>query len=101
MSRSDRFAFGLRLTSNTSDGGLLGVALSDRVTVSSELPETLGVVHIGIGEFTSELLLVDEAEVIGARSMVLQGHSEQRGVQLVLDGVEERSLGLGLNCSTC
>lgn len=76
MPRPGRFAIGWGLTSNTSDGGLLGVALSDRVTVSSELPEALGIVHIGICEFTSELALVDEAEVIGARSMVLQGHGE-------------------------
>jgi hypothetical protein len=90
-----------RLTSNSGDGALLGLSLSNGVAISSELPEALGVIDVSVGEFTGELLLVNVAEVVRARGVILQGHSEQGSVQLRFDSVEESSLRLRPDCSYC
>lgn len=62
------------------------------MAVGGEGPESIGVVNIGVGDRSGELLLVNVAEVKGARGTVLESHSEQRLVETVLDGVEESCL---------
>lgn len=62
------------------------------------MPEALGVVHVGVGERTSVLGLVDVAKVKGAGGIVLQSHCEKRGIQILLDGVEPGGLGLRMDC---
>lgn len=78
------------LTSNAGDRGASGAA--NAVAIGGEAPEALGVVDRGVGQSAGVLGAVDVAEVIGARGVVLQGHSEQRRVQLRLDGVKEGGL---------
>lgn len=46
-----------------------------------------------------ELGVVDVSKVVGAWSMVLQGHSKERRVQLGLDSVKESSLRAGTDCN--
>lgn len=83
------------LTSNASDrAARLGASL---VAISSEAPEALGVVDLGVGERAGVLGLVDKAKVVGAGRVVLQSNSEERRVQLGLNSVEEGSLRLGLD----
>lgn len=83
------------LTSNALDGATRG--RTNLVGVGSEAPEALGAVNLGVGERAGVLGLVNEAEVVAAGSVVLQGNSEQRRVQLGLHSVEESSLRLGLD----
>jgi hypothetical protein len=45
-----------------------------------------------------ELGVVDVSKVVGSWSVVLQGHSKERRVQLGLDGVKESSLRAGTDC---
>lgn len=65
------------------------------MAVGGEGPESIGVINIGVGDRSGELVVVNEAEVIGARGIVLESHSEQRLVEIVLDGVEEGCLRVG------
>lgn len=80
---------------NTLDGGA-GLR-ANLVAVGGEFPEALGVVDVGVGQGAGVLGAVNEAEVVGAGGIVLQGDGEQRGGQGGLHGVEEGGLGLGLD----
>lgn len=85
----------IRLTSNSLDGTTRLAA--NLVAVGTEHPEALGAVDIGVGQRAGVLGLVDEAEVIGAGLVVLQGDSKQRLIELALDSVKEGLLRLGLD----
>jgi len=80
-----------QLTSNTVDRRTLGTS-SNLVAVGRERPEALGAVDIGVDQAAGVLGLINEAKVIGTRSVVLESHSEQRRVQLGLNSVEESGL---------
>lgn len=66
---------------------------ADLVTGSSEAPEALAVVNRDVGDGSSVLRGVNEAEVVGTGSMVLEGDSEELLSKRALDGVEECLLG--------
>lgn len=80
---------------NTLDGGAGGAA--DLVAIRGEHPEALRAVDGLVGNGAGVLGAVDEAEVIGAGSVVLQAGGEDGLVKAGLDGVEEGGLGLGLD----
>lgn len=75
------------------DGTADGCRSADLVTGSSEAPETLAVVDRDVGDGTSVLRGVNEAEVVGTGSVVLEGDSEELLSKRALDGVEECLLG--------
>lgn len=74
-----------------ADGG----ARADLVAGGSEAPETLAVVDGNVGDGTSVLGGVDEAEVIGTGGVVLEGDSEELLSKRALDSVEEGLLSGG------
>jgi hypothetical protein len=67
------------------------------VAVNIEQPVTLAGVDVNVGEVTSVLGGVDEAEVVGTRLLVLQGDGEDRLVQGVDDVEVEGLLGKRLD----
>lgn len=77
---------------NAIDAGLDGSGSADGVAVSGEAPETLAVVDGHVGDGTSVLGGVDEAEVIGTSGVVLEVDSEELLSKRGLDGVEESLL---------
>ena len=79
-----------------SDGGADAargaVAGADAVAARGELPETLRVIHGGVGDAAGVLGGVNVAEVVGAGSALLEGGGEQRRGEAALHGVEEGGL---------
>jgi hypothetical protein len=84
----------IQLTSNSSDRAASRTR-ADLVAFGGEGPESIGVVNVGVDDRSGELLVVNVAKVKGARGTVLESHSEQRLVEIVLDGVEEGCLRSG------
>jgi hypothetical protein len=88
-------------TSNTGerlrgkDGLLAGRA--DRVSISSKRPETLRVVDIGVGEFTSVLGVIRKPKVIHTGLSMLEQNTENGLAQGALDIVKESLLRVGAN----
>lgn len=84
-------------TSNTGNRVRVSLSIANGISVSRELPETLGGVDVSVGDLAGVLALVDEAEVVATGGMILQGDGEEGLVELGLDGVEEGGLRLRLD----
>ena len=73
--------------SNGGEGAAASAGATNGVAVGSELPESLAVVNGGVGKVTGVLGGVDESKVVGTGSLVLEGNSEDGGVEAALDVV--------------
>jgi hypothetical protein len=82
-----------------SNTGKLARALggANLVGIGIELPETLGVIDIGVSEGAGVLGGVSETEVVDTGGVVLQSNTEDGVGELGLDGVKEGGLSLGLD----
>lgn len=78
---------------NGVDGGLHDSSGADCVSSRGELPEAVGGVNVDVGQGSGVLGRVDEAEVVGTGSVVLERDAEHRGSERAVDGVKPR-LGL-------
>lgn len=82
------------------DGGEavgLGGGGADGIAAGREAPETLAVVHGGVGDGARVLAVVDVAEVVAARLALAQVGREERGVEAGLGVGEEGPLLVRLN----
>ena len=70
---------------------------ANSVAVSCELPEALRVVDWSVGNAARELGVVDEAKIVGAGSVVLEGDGKDRAGEGALYVVEPCVLCLGLD----
>lgn len=77
---------------NSGEGAAARAGVTNRVSVGSELPESLAAVDVGVDEVAGVLGGVDETKVVGTRSLVLEGNSEDGGVEAALDVVIKRLL---------
>ena len=87
----------LSLTGNTAQRLLGRLAIANGVSVGLELPESLGVVDLGVGDLTLILGLVGVAKVIHSWATVLESGSKEGLAKLTLDSVKEGGLRLRLN----
>lgn len=74
---------------NSREGAATRAGAANGVSVGSELPESLAVVDAGVSEAAGVLGVIDESKVVGTRSLVLEGNSEDGGVEAALDVVVE------------
>lgn len=78
---------GVSDTAEASAGAAAGLVAGD-----AEAPETLGAVHVGVGQGALVLGGVDESKVVDTRLLVLQSNGEEGLGQRALDRVKEGGL---------
>ena len=86
--------------SNGVNVGRLEIAIANLVAGTGKFPEALRVIDGGISNVSGIFAVINEAEVIGAGSSLLQVGGEQTLLQDTFGngGVEESSLSLRLDC---
>ena len=88
--------------SGVSDGvkaGGLEWSTADAVTWTCELPETFGIIYIGVGDRASVLAVVDSTKVIGTSGVVFEVSSEEGLTERWLGVVEKGILWSWGNCT--
>lgn len=85
--------------SNGIDAGGHELTIANLVASTSDFPETLGAIDRGVGDVSGILAAINETEVVGTRSSLLQVSREYILAEdaFVDGGVEESSLLLRLD----